>query len=125
MMRHGKALGLGLVAVGVGAAVVFACAPGSGGGGGSDASTGSPAVFVIDSTGTLFSFDAQGNSLAHVAVPSPIGPLNGGGIGLAGGVVYVTVGQPTNAVSAFTTSLAPQTLPAGAFSPLAVPRGIV
>jgi len=119
---HGLAF---VLAVGSAAALTSSVACSRGSGGGSDAGAGSPAVFVIDSTGTLFSFDSQGNSLAHVAVPTPIGALNGGGIAVASGVLYVTIGQPTNAVSAYTTSLAPQTLPGGAFSPLAVPRGIV
>jgi hypothetical protein len=80
---------------------------------------------VIDSTATLFAFDAQGNAMSHVSLPTPIGALNGGGIGLALGTLYVSIGQPANGISAFdSASLAPQMLPAGAFPGLSVPRGV-
>jgi hypothetical protein len=81
-------------------------------------------VFVIDSTGTLFGFDASGNPMGSVVLPTPIGSLNGGGMALASGAVYVTIGQPRNAIVAYSPGLAPQTLPDGSFEPLSVPRGI-
>jgi hypothetical protein len=106
------------------ATLASACSGGSGNGPPESGAANSPAVFVIDSTGKMFSFDANGGSLAKVAVTTPIGALNGGGIALASGLLYVTVGQPTNAVSAYSLSLAPQTLPVGSFHGLDVPRGI-
>jgi hypothetical protein len=84
-----------------------------------------PAIFVIDSTGTLISFDAKGNKLGSAPLPAPIGDINGGGIAYASGNLYVTIGQPTNSVVSFTTGLAPIALPTGAFAGLSVPRGIV
>ena len=83
-----------------------------------------PSVFVIDSTGTLFGFDANGNSMGSVALPAPIGALNGGGIALASGALYVTIGSPRNEIAAYSPGLAEQTLPDGSFVPLSVPRGI-
>ena len=86
---------------------------------------GAASVFVIDSTGTLYSFTASGDSVAQVHLNGTIGNLNGGGIALAGNTVYVTLGQPQDAVVAFsTTTLAPVSLPPGAFPNLFVPRGI-
>jgi DNA-binding beta-propeller fold protein YncE len=81
-------------------------------------------VFVIDSTGKLFGFDADGNATGSVALPTPIGSLNGGGIALGAGTLFVTIGQPTNAISAYSPALAEQTFPDGSFTPLSVPRGI-
>jgi hypothetical protein len=134
-MRHRRASSFALI---VGSAVVLpagltvaaltlsaACGPSGGSGGNEAGSTPAPgAIFVIDSTNKLFSFDAQGNPLESVAVPSPIGALNGGGIALASGLLYVTIGESTNAISAYSLTLAPQILPAGSFSGLEVPRGI-
>ncbi len=117
--RWRSALTLGSVA----AATALACSGSSGGRPSVDAG-GAASVYVIDSTERLFSFDAQGNSLGSVAVTTPIGALNGGGIALASGLLYVTVGQPTNAVSAYTLALTPQTLGPGSFSGLGAPRGI-
>jgi alpha-tubulin suppressor-like RCC1 family protein len=57
-------------------------------------------------------------------LPAPIGDINGGGIALGSGELYVTTGQPTNSVSAFDLTLARRALPSGAFSGLSVPRGI-
>jgi hypothetical protein len=119
----------GLVLVfAVGGAAAFtsavACGPGSGGGGGggNDASTpptpGPPAVFVIDSTSTLFSFDAQGNSLAKVALPGTVSATSGGGItyvpaplvnGLGGPLLYVTSGGGN--ITPYTLTLTPQPSP--------------
>jgi hypothetical protein len=105
-------------------------APACNGSGGSTGPEGgpvvvSPAVFVIDSTGKMFSFDAKGNSLGSVPVTSPIGFLNGGGITVGpNDWVYVTSGQPTNSVSAYSLSLVPQSSLAGSFASLNVPRGI-
>lgn len=81
-------------------------------------------LFVIDSTNRLFSFDSSGNLLGSIAVPSPIGNINGGGMTLAAGSLYITTGQPTNEVSSYELTLVPQALPASAFSGLSVPRGI-
>ncbi len=82
-------------------------------------------VFVVDSTTTLFSFDAVGNRVASVALPGSIGNINGGGIAVAGSQLYVTSGQPTNHVSSYNlATLQPVTMPFGAFSGLDVPRGI-
>lgn len=118
--------GLSLAALAVGTA----CGPGKGNGG-TGSSTGdgggsasSAALYLIDSTGALISFDAQGNKLASVALPTPVGDLNGGGIALASGNLYVTIGQPTNSVVSFTPALAPSALPAGSFAGLDAPRGI-
>jgi hypothetical protein len=111
-------------ALAIPAALAFggACTPSNGGSDGG--SPNPPAVFVIDSTGSLISFDAQGNKLASVALPTPVGDINGGGIALSSGNLYVTVGQPTNSVVSFTTGLAPNPLPGGSFAGLSVPRGI-
>jgi hypothetical protein len=112
-------------ALAIPAALAFggACTPSNGGSDGG--SPNPPAVFVIDSTGSLISFDAQGNRLASVALPTPIGDINGGGIALASGNLYVTVGQPANSVVSFTTGLAPVASPeSSSFSGLDVPRGI-
>ncbi len=113
-------LGMGGVALTLSAA----CHTSGDGGGDEGGATGPAAVFVIDSTHTLLSFDAQGNSLAHVLLPTPIGTINGGGIAEVSGNLFVTIGQPTNSVVSFTTALAPNALSAGAFPGLSVPRGI-
>jgi hypothetical protein len=81
-------------------------------------------VFVIDSTGALFGFDASGHAMGSVALPTPIGSLNGGGMALASGALYVTIGQPRDEIVAYSPGLAQQTLPDGSFEPLSVPRGI-
>jgi hypothetical protein len=86
-------------------------------------STGA-AIFVLDSTNSLLAFDSSGNALGSVAAPSPIGLMNGGGIALASGNLYLTVGEPANAISEFSLGLAPQSLEAGAFAGTSVPRGI-
>ena len=103
-------------------------AGGSGSGGGSGAgpsSNGSPeSIFAIDSNAKLFSFDEVGNAGGSVALPTPIGNINGGGIALAGGYLYVTIGQSTNAVRSYDLTLAPHRLPPNAFAGLFVPRGI-
>lgn len=86
---------------------------------------GPPAVFVVDSTSTLYAFDANGNVRQKVSLPGTVGNLNGGEIALANGNVYVTLGQPTNQVVAYTQAgLQPVALPSGAFSGLFVPRGL-
>jgi DNA-binding beta-propeller fold protein YncE len=87
-----------------------------------------PAIFVIDSTDTLRAFDATGNPTGSVSLmndaggPPSIGSLNGGGITLASGNVYVTTGRPS--VSVFDLALSPQAPDPGAFPGLSVPRGI-
>ncbi len=85
-----------------------------------------PAVFVVDSTDTLFAYDSAGNYLNEVSLGAPVGGLNGGGIALANGTVYVTVGPAQSGrVLAFNSStLQPAVLPAGAFAGLASPVGI-
>jgi DNA-binding beta-propeller fold protein YncE len=95
-------------------------------------STGTPgaeAIYVIDSTYTLFEFDAHGNSVASVNLPgstSSVGNLNGGGITVDANNVYVTLGAPSTGVVAFNrTTLAPVALATGAFPNLNTPRGIV
>ena len=106
--------------------VAVSCSPSSAGGGGTP---GSEAVYVIDSTRTLFEFDAQGNTVASVKLPgqaASIGNLNGGGITVDANNVYVTQGAPSTAVVAFDrNSLQPVTLAVGAFSNLNTPRAIV
>jgi hypothetical protein len=88
-------------------------------------SAGPAAVFVVDSTATLFALDANGNVRQKVSLPGTVGDENGGEIALANGNVYVTLGNTTNKVVAYTqATLAPVTLVAGAFSGLFVPRGI-
>lgn len=95
-------------------------------------SSGAPsaeAIYVIDSTYTLFEFDAQGNFVTSVKLPgsaASVGTLNGGGITVDANNVYVTLGAPSTGVVAFNrTSLAPVSLAAGAFTNLNTPRGIV
>lgn len=92
-----------------------------------------PSVYIIDSTSTLFAFDANGTELAHAALSTPVNDLNGGGITTDANNVYVTVGATANgplnrtpgAVLAFNkTTLAPVTLAAGSFSNVNTPRGI-
>ena len=108
--------------------VVVTCSPTSSGGGGGGA-PGNLAVYVIDSTYTLFEFNAAGQLQASVKLPgsaASIGNLNGGGITVDATNVYVTLGQPSSSVVAFNkTTLQPVTLAQGAFSGLVVPRGIV
>jgi hypothetical protein len=94
------------------------------GSGESASGTAAGSIFVIDSTDKLWSFDTGGNSLATVALPTPIGNINGGGIALSSNDLYVTIGQFTNAVTSFDLTLSPHALPAGAFPGLSVPRGI-
>jgi hypothetical protein len=90
-----------------------------------------PAVYVIDSTNTLFAFDALGNKLAQVSLPFVVGNINGGGITTDANNVYVTIGATTSnflsggVVAYDKTTLAPVTLANGSFSQLATPRGIV
>ena len=90
-----------------------------------------PAVYVIDSTNTLFAFDANGTKLAQVTLPARISNINGGGITTDAKNVYVTIGQsstgyPHGAVLAYNkTSLVPAPLAVGSFSQVNVPRGIV
>jgi hypothetical protein len=86
--------------------------------------TSGASVFVIDSTQKLFAFDASGSPMGSVALPTPIGDINGGGIAVASASLYVTVGQPTNAVAAYGLDLAPRSLDGGSFAALEVPRGI-
>ncbi len=51
-----------------------------------------PAVYVIDSTNTLFAFDANGRKLASASLPSGgVASLSGGGITTDINNVYVTV----------------------------------
>jgi hypothetical protein len=89
------------------------------------------AVYVIDSTNTLFAFDALGNKLAQVSLPFVVGNINGGGITTDANNVYVTIGATTSnflsggVVAYDKTTLAPVTLANGSFSQLATPRGIV
>jgi hypothetical protein len=78
-------------------------------------------IFVIDSTNTMFAFDAAGASAGSVAVPN-VSDINGGGIAFAAGNVYVTSSAPS--VTAYDLTLARKTLSAGAFAGLSVPRGI-
>jgi hypothetical protein len=93
-----------------------------------------PSVYVVDSTSTLFAFDANGIELAHAALSTPVNNLNGGGITTDANNVYVAVGATANgplnrtpgAILAFNKiTLAPVTLPAGSFSNVATPRGII
>ena len=86
--------------------------------------TSGASVFVVDSTGHLFAFDSAGHALGSVAVPKPIGALNGGALTLAPDAVYVTVGQPANTVAAFDVTLTRKDLPDGSFPGLHVPRGL-
>jgi hypothetical protein len=51
--------------------------------------TGAPALYVVDATNTLQSFDADGNSLRKMPFNSQIGTLNGG-LTLFHGYVYTT-----------------------------------
>jgi DNA-binding beta-propeller fold protein YncE len=106
--------------------VAVNCTPTSTGTGGTP---GSEAVYVVDSTYTLFEFDALGNLKASVKLPgssSSIGNLNGGGITVDANNVYVTLGSPSTGVAVFNRStLEPVTLAAGAFSNLNTPRAIV
>ena len=82
-------------------------------------------TFIVDSTGYLLSFDANGAPITKVKLPGTVGDLNGGEVALANGNVYVTLGAPTNAVVAYTQAgLNPVTLANGAFSGLNTPRGI-
>ncbi len=92
--------------------------------------TPTPALYVIDSTLTLFGFDANGNKLTSTALPAAaagsIGNLNGGGITVDANNVYVTLGAPSNSVVAFNKfNLQPVSLPSGSFAGLDTPRGIV
>jgi len=50
---------------------------------------GAPALFVIDSANTLYSFDARGKSLQKMVFKTSVGTLNGG-MTLAMGLVYLT-----------------------------------
>ncbi len=104
--------------------VVVSCTTNGTGGGGS----GGAKVYAVDSTNTLFEFDAQGNFIASVGLPGgagSIGNLNGGGITVDATNVYVTMGAPSTGVAAFNRStLAPVTLASGSFGSLSAPRAI-
>jgi hypothetical protein len=93
-----------------------------------------PSVYIVDSTSTLYAFDANGVVLAHVALSTPVNNLNGGGITTDANNVYVNVGATATsaidhtpgAVVAFDkVTLAPVTLPTGSFSNVNTPRAIV
>ncbi len=119
----GVANGSGSIAANNVTDVLVTCSPTGG--------AGNTAVYVIDSTNTLFAFDANGVKLAQVTLPAVVNNLNGGGITIDSSNVYVTIGQSITgfahgAVVAYTrASLAPVTLASGSFSSLATPRGIV
>ncbi len=82
-------------------------------------------VFIVDSTGYLYSFNATYGLITKVQLPGSVGDLNGGEVALANGNVYVTLGSPTNAVVAYTQAGLEQVeLGNGAFSGLNTPRGI-
>jgi hypothetical protein len=88
-----------------------------------------PVVFVVDSTDTLSSYDPAGNLLGRVALNAPVGALNGAGITVAQGIVYVTVGPAAGKISggviAFNASnLHPVGLGSDAFAGLVNPVGI-
>lgn len=94
----------------------------------SGGATGGGSVFVVDSTGYLYSFTDGGTLLTKVQLPGVVGDLNGGEVALANGNVYVTLGastQTANKIVAYTQAgLAPVTLGSGAFGGLETPRGI-
>ncbi len=102
--------------------IVISCTTNGGGGG------GGAKVYAVDSTNTLFEFDAQGNFIASAHLPGAagsVGNLNGGGITVDATNVYVTMGAPSTGVAAFNKStLATVTLANGSFSNLATPRAI-
>jgi DNA-binding beta-propeller fold protein YncE len=104
--------------------IAVSCSPTSGGG-----TPGNEAIYVIDSTYTLFEFSTSGEFLASAKLPgqsASVGNLNGGGITVDPNNVYVTLGAPSTGVAAFNrVTLAPVTLPAGAFANLNTPRAIV
>jgi streptogramin lyase len=81
-------------------------------------------ILAIDATSTLFAFDRAGNPLGSAALQGPIGSLNGGGLAVASGLVYVANGAPTNGVEILNPALESQAFPTGAFGGLFVPRGI-
>ncbi len=97
--------------------------------GGVNPDAGPPVVFVVDSTATLYAFDAQGNVSAQVALPGTVGDLNGGEVTIVDDAsahyVFVTLGTPTNRFVAYTqVGLQPVALPDADYSALNVPRGI-
>jgi hypothetical protein len=102
-----------------------ACGPGSGGGGGGGSTTPGPAaVYVVDSTGTLFAFDAQGNQVATASLPGPVNATNGGGLTegpyptSSTNVLYATNGSSMSPVTAYTTdTLSPLALQGNAGLP--------
>ena len=116
-----------------------ACGPGSGGGGGgNDASTATPgpaAVYVVDATGTLFAFDAQGNQVATASLPGPVNATNGGGLTMGpyptstGSALYATNGSSTAPVTIYSTDTLTPQVPQGnlgpPFAPLTGAMGIV
>jgi hypothetical protein len=84
-----------------------------------------PAIFVIDSTGTMYSFDAQGTKTGSVALPTPIADINGGGIGFASpDSLFVSIGSPSNALAKYDLQLNKVMLKPGAFPGLNTPRGV-
>ena len=84
-----------------------------------------PAIFVIDSTDTLYAFDAQGTKTGSVALPTPIGDINGGGIGFAApDSLFVSIGAPANAIAKYDRQLVKAMLMPGAFPGLNTPRGV-
>jgi len=87
--------------------------------------TAPPALFVIDSTDTLFSFDAAGNYLHQTPLGASVEDLNGGGLTLRQNTVYVTANAPSAHVLAFdATTLQPVTLPSGSFANMNTTRQI-
>jgi len=89
---------------------------------GPSSDAGAAAVFVVDSTSTLYSFDGSGTLRGKVKLGATVGNLNGGEIALDSTNVYVTLGSPANDVAVYSqNTLAPVAI---SFTGMNVPRGI-
>jgi hypothetical protein len=97
---------------------LLGCNGGSGGGvdlGDAGGPLSVPAVFVIDSTGKLFSFDIAGIPLQSVALPGPVGPLQGAGIAYQGASPATPSTTPVGALPGGGTGTPGTTATAGGF----------
>lgn len=110
---RGLLVGLGAVALAA-FTPAFTC---GGGGGGPGSNVGPAAVFVIDSTSTLYAFDANGNKVGSTTLPGPVDAQTGGGMAygpslVAGGPngITVTTGGTTG-ISQYTADAALAPLP--------------
>jgi hypothetical protein len=82
------------------------------------------AIYAIDSTDTLFSFTGDGAPIARAKLSADVSSLCGGGMAIAGNILYVTLCDPSSVAAFDATTLQPVVLSKTAFQGLNTPRGI-